>query len=169
MTNQQSQPNRQPFGADHPDWDDIEEVLGQYEDFVRERRTDRAYRVGTAAFFLLLNAGLFLTYALMAVQHTDENPLPAKLPYLSFLGVAFSFLWWSMVRGSYFLWKNNEGPETRARRGLQRKAVKLRWYWLLNRIPLQDETPPKGVATALPLAFIAIHILLGVILAAIAS
>ena len=52
---------------------------------------------------------------------------------------------------------------------LQRQAISMRWYWLLDRIPLQDETPPKGVATALPLAFIAIHILLGAILAAIVA
>ena len=100
----------QPFSADHPDWGDIEKVPGQYEKFVKDLKIDRAGRAGTTAFFLLCNGALFLTYALIAVQHTGESPL--------------------------------------------------------DRIPLQDETPPREVATALPLAFIVIHILLGVILAA---
>ena len=165
MTTQQLQHDHQPFGADHPDWADIEEVLGQYEQFVRDRRIDRAFRAGTTALFLLVNGVLFLTYALMAIQHAGENPVTTKLPYLSFMGVAVCFLWWVVVNGSYTLWNGREGPETHARRRLQRQAMRIRWYWLLDRIPLEDETPPKGVATAPPLAFIAIHVLLGVILA----
>ena len=155
-----------PVGVDHPDWSDIEKVLAQYEDFVRARKTDRAYRVGTTVFYLLLKGALFITYALMAAQHTAENPLPAKLPFLSFMGVAACFVWLILVRGSYTLWDGNEGPETHTRRLLQREAIRMHLYWLVDRIPLQDETPPKGLATALPLMFLAIHILLGVILAA---
>ena len=169
MTNQQSQSNRRPLAADQPEWDDIERVLVQYEAFVRNRKTDRANRAGTTAFFLIVNGGLLLAYALTAVQHAGESPLPRELPYLSFLGVAVSFFWWYMVSGTYSHWKNNEDPETLNRRNLQRRAVQLRCYWLLNRIPLQDETPPKGVATALPLTFIALHIFLGILLIAIAS
>ena len=105
----------------------------------------------------------------MAVQHAGEGTLQTKLPYLSFVGVAACFLWWTLVNMSYTLWKENKGPETHARRDLQRKAMSMRWYWLLDRIPLQDETPPKGVAAALPLAFLAIHILLGVFLTAIVA
>ncbi|MXW19430.1 MAG: hypothetical protein F4Z95_01365 [Gammaproteobacteria bacterium] len=169
MTNQQLQQDPQPGGADRPDWADIEKVLGRYEKFVRDKKIDRAYRVGTTAFFLLCNGALFMTYALMAIQQTDENPLSAILPELSFLGVAACFVWWALVRGSYFLWDENKGPETHARRDLLREAIRLHLYWLLDKIPLQDETPPKGIATAVPLTFLAIHILLGVFLAAIAA
>ena len=38
----------------------------------------------------------------------------------------------------------------------------MRWYWLLDSIPLKDDTPPVEVAAALALAFVGIHILLGV-------
>ena len=169
MTNQQLQRDPQPVGADRSDWADIEKVLGRYEKFVRDRKIDRAYRVGTTAFFLLCNGALFITYALMAIQHTAENPMPAKLPYLSFLGVAACFLWWTLVRGSYYLWDENKGPETDARRDLQRQAISMQLHWLLDRIPLQDETPPKGLASALPLTFLATHIFLGVILAAVVA
>jgi len=169
MTNQQLQHDPQPVGADRPDWADIEKVLGRYEKFVRDRKIDRAYRVGTTAFFLLCNGAMFLAYLRMAVQHTDENPLLAILPYLSFLGVAACFVWWGLVRGSYFLWDENKGPETNARRDLQREAIRMHLYWLLDRIPLHDQTPPKGLATAVPLAFLAIHIFLGVFLAAIVA
>ena len=167
MTNQQLQHDAQTPGADHPDWADIEDVLGKYEEFVGKRKTDRAYRTGTKAFFLLFNGALFLAYALMAVQQVDENTLPTELPYLSFVGVAVCFLWWNLVRTSYNYWEGNKGPATYARRDLQRRAIRMRLYWLLDRIPLHDETPPKGGATALPLVFISIHILLGIILAAI--
>ena len=169
MTNQQLQHDLQPFGADQLDWADIEKLLGQYEKFVKDQKTDRAYRAGTTAFFLLFNSVLFLTFAVMAVRHAGENPLPTELPYLSFVGVAICFVWWQVVKGSYISWDGHNGPETHARRQLQRQAISMRWYWLLDRIPLQDETPPKGVATALPLAFIAIHIFLGAILAAIVA
>ena len=169
MTNQQLQHDLRPFGADHPDWGDIEKVLGQYEKFVRDRKIDRAWRAGTTAFFLLCNGALFLTYALIAVQHTGESSLPTKLPYLSFPGVAVCFIWWQAVSGPYNLWDGEIGSETYARRLLQRKAISMRWYWLLDRIPLHDESPPKGIAIALPLALIAIHILLGIILAAIVA
>ena len=166
MTNQQLQRDLRPVGVDHPDWSDIEKVLAQYEDFVRARKTDRAYRVGTTVFYLLVNGALFVTYAVMAVQHTAEDPLPAKLPLLSFAGVAACFLWLILVRGSYTLWDGKEGPESHTRRLLLREAIRMHLYWLLDRVPLHDETPPKGLASTLPLTFLAIHILLGVILAA---
>ena len=169
MTNQQLQQDARALGADHSDWADIEDVLGKYEEFVRQRKTDRVYRAGRTGFFLLLNGFLFLAYALMAVEQAGENLPPTKLPYLSFFGIAVCFLWWTLVRLSYTVWNENKGPETHARRDLLRQAVLMRLYWLLDRIPLHDETPPKGVAAALPLAFMAIHFFLGIFLAAIVA
>ena len=60
MTNQQLQHDLPPVGADRPDWADIEKVLSRYEDYVRARKIDRAYRAGMTAFYLLVNGALFI-------------------------------------------------------------------------------------------------------------
>ena len=162
MSTKQLQHEPQPFGANNPDWDEAEKLLGQYEEFVKVRRVDKAYRVGTRAFFLIVNFALFLGYGLLAVQHAGETSLPAKWAYLPLMGVAICFLWWILVKTSYIVWKDIGSLETHLRRGLQHEAIRMRWYWFLDRIPLKDDTPPEEVAAALPLAFVGIHILLGV-------
>ena len=80
-----------PSAQNQPDWADIEKLLGQYEKFVKDRKTDRAYRAGTTAFFLLFNSVLFLTFAVMAVRHAGENPAAyrASLPVICGSGHLF--------------------------------------------------------------------------------
>ena len=169
MTNQQLQHHLYPVGANQHDWDDIKRLLGLYDKFVSDRKIEKALRTGAAAFFLLCNGALFLTDAMLVIQHTAENPLTTKLPYLTVMGIAVNVLWWVLASGPYALCNRNEGPQTYAIRHLQHEAMRIQAYWLLEKIPLQDETPPKGVATAPPFAFMAIHILLGAILAAIVA
>lgn len=151
MIREQLQHDLQSFGGDQPDWADIERVFGQYEKYVRVRRTDKAYRTGTTAFFLLLNCALLLAFGLLAVQQAGDNSAPIKLAYLSLMGVGTCFLWWNLVKMSYILSKDIGSLDSHLRRGLQHEAIRMRWYWLLDRIPLHEDRPPEGVATALPL------------------
>ncbi len=161
MSTEQLQHSLQPFGGDQPDRAAVEKILDQYEEFVNFRRVGKAYRVGTRVFFLIVNCALFLAFGLLAVQQAGENSLPVKLALVSFMGVGSCFLWWNVVMMPYRLWKNTESADTCLRRGLQHEAIRMRWYWLLEKIPLHEDRPPEEVATTLPLAFITTHIVLG--------
>ncbi len=159
MNQHQIQHDLQSFRTDEPRAADIDELLGQYERFVKAQKLDRANRLGPKAFFLALNFLLLLVYGFLAVQQQSGNSIPPASFYVPILGIGMCIFWWSLVKLFYALCRGKFHLVDDLRRGLLRRVIMMRSYWLLERIPLYDHTPPESVAAALPLTFLGLHIL----------
>ncbi len=160
MTQMQFQRALQTVDADNPNSADVDKFFGQYEQFVKARKSDKVYRSGTRAFFLLLDFILLLAYGLLTVQQESDKLSPLKFFFLPLVGVGICSLWWHLVKLFCVLCRGNWNLENHLRRSLLNQAIRMQWYWFLERIPLHDDTLPEKVAAALPLTFIPIHILL---------
>ena len=159
MTQKQFQHALQPLDADDRNFTDVDKFLCQYEEFVKVQKSDKVCRTGTSAFFLLVNFFLLIAYGLLAIQQGSDKLIRLEYYSLAFVGVALCFLWWRLVKLFYLLCRGKWNLVNHLRTDLLFQAIRMRWYWFLERIPLHDDAPTEKVAAALPLAFGAIHIL----------